>query len=623
MLRLHCRCGKKLKLADQLLGKAAVCPQCGKRVRVVGAQLDPERDRITGILVVEKGPARAGEQVYLGGKLAIEAGKSETATLRLAARSVRSRHALIIPSPYGWRIEEADSESPVLINGRRIRGHNLLDGDLVQLGEFDLRYLTDYTSSASRKLLKLESASAPAAAVPSPGSSIAAQEEALLAIADDDGSIAPLAVDSNADQFAPLELAEAAAPPAPRRAPPVQRDDDLYVFAPEEEAVTPVGKRSTPTPSRLGGAGAAPVGEIVCPSCGKSLGKRARICVDCGINVITGRPLVTATLTDVDDLYNRAQTVVSGLSWLFPIGLYPFASEAFGTRKPYAARVIFALNLLIGAIFLGMMYSGSPSYRGWRDVVLWTGDAPMPAERLELFYEPGGFGDSYAFQQARARIQKEQPTLDRDRVIVAAHESLKPEQQGVGRFHLYQLITNTFLHGSPLHFAGNMLFLLVFGTRVNALIGNLMTAGLYLVLAIAASVAHAISMQGQPPIYALGASGAVMGLAGMYFVLFPIHKVHIAAWWRWSILRGFHLSSKLFSVRGFWVVLAYISMDILATSLGAEDGVAHWAHLGGFAAGVIIAMFLLVARLADARGGDIFSAILGRRAWALIGKPGQ
>ena len=97
----------------------------------------------------------------------------------------------------------------------------------------------------------------------------------------------------------------------------------------------------------------------------------------------------------------------------------------------------------------------------------------------------------------------------------------------------------------------------------------------------------------------------------------------MAAWFRWGLIRGFHLSLKFFAVRGFWVVLFYIAFDVLATIQGAEDGVAHWAHLGGFLAGVAIALMLIFSRLVNCRGGDIISAILGRRAWALVGKPNR
>jgi membrane associated rhomboid family serine protease len=166
-----------------------------------------------------------------------------------------------------------------------------------------------------------------------------------------------------------------------------------------------------------------------------------------------------------------------------------------------------------------------------------------------------------------------------------------------------------------------MLFLLVFGSRVNALIGNLWMLGLYPLFAIISSLAQGVAMAGGPLTPTLGASGAVMGLAGMYLVLFPVHRVHMALWLRWGLIGGFHLSLKSFAVRGFWVVLFYIALDVIYTVLRFEDDIAHWAHLGGFIAGAATAATLLFARLINARGGDLFSVILGRRAWALVGRP--
>ena len=61
----------------------------------------------------------------------------------------------------------------------------------------------------------------------------------------------------------------------------------------------------------------------------------------------------------------------------------------------------------------------------------------------------------------------------------------------------------------------------------------------------------------------------------------------------------------------------------LYLAIGVETGTAHWAHLGGFAAGAVIALALLFGRLLNAGGGDLVSVILGRHAWKLIGRPGD
>src|SRR5439155_4915167 len=121
------------------------------------------------------------------------------------------------------------------------------------------------------------------------------------------------------------------------------------------------------------------------------------------------------------------------------------------------------------------------------------------------------------------------------------------------------------------------------------------------------------------PVPALGASGAIMGLAGMYLIFFPVHRVYMAIWLR--IFWRMPLWLKIWPTRGFWVLGFYIGFDVVATLLRSRDGVAHWAHLGGFVAGATVALFLLIARLQDARHADLLSVVLGRLAWPLIGRP--
>ena len=76
-------------------------------------------------------------------------------------------------------------------------------------------------------------------------------------------------------------------------------------------------------------------------------------------------------------------------------------------------------------------------------------------------------------------------------------------------------------------------------------------------------------------------------------------------------------------MRGFWVVLFYVALDVIYTACGTDDNVARWAHLGGFGIGAGVGLVLLLLRLINARGCDIVSAILGRHAWALVGRPNR
>lgn len=106
---------------------------------------------------------------------------------------------------------------------------------------------------------------------------------------------------------------------------------------------------------------------------------------------------------------------------------------------------------------------------------------------------------------------------------------------------------------------------------------------------------------------------------GMYLILFPVHRVYCAMWIRFR----WHLGMKIFTLRGFWVLLIYFAYDAVMVALRAESGTAHWAHIGGFLTGVVIALGILASRQFNSRGGDLLSVTLGRHAWPLIGKPSR
>ncbi len=317
---------------------------------------------------------------------------------------------------------------------------------------------------------------------------------------------------------------------------------------------------------------------IMCPSCQRSYPSNAKLCVPCGIDLQSGRSLRTSQAIDEEELYARMKTIAQGVSWVVPFGLFPIASDAYGKFKPYAIWSLAAANAFFTLLFWLALFHGGNNILAtpfWSSLMMWTGTAPGALDG---------------------------PTTE---------------------FHLYQLVTNTFLHGGIMHLVGNMIFLIVFGGRINAMLGQRRTLVLYLLLAVAASLVFLISQIGQPIVPALGASGAIMGLAGMYFVLLPTSRVHMVCWLRLGLLLGFECPMKCFCVRGIWVLMFYLSFDIFATQVGSRDGTAHWAHLGGFICGMIAGFVLLLTDQIDARGCDILSFALGRRAWKILGTPAE
>jgi membrane associated rhomboid family serine protease len=356
---------------------------------------------------------------------------------------------------------------------------------------------------------------------------------------------------------------------------------------------------------------------VICPSCEAKLADDATVCTSCGIYVESGRPILMTRGADADEVDEKAHRVVKAVSWLIPFGIYPVYSEAMGRHRPYATWGIAAVTVLVSIWFLVLQFSGSTRMRSAKNLMLWGGNARADPQRIHLLYEYTNYGDARAFYAKREDLSATTPEEELD---AAALKELTPEQRCFGQYRHTQLITHAFLHGGILHLAGNMLFLLVFGSRVNAAIGNILTRVLYPILAIAAALTHLATMGTQPPTAMLGASGAVMGLAGTYLLLCPIHKIHMVIWMRWGLLLGFRLSYKCFAMRGFWVVLFYITFDIIAVSLMMTTGTAHWAHIGGLAWGIALAFVLLAARIAYSRS-DVLSLVLGKHAWPIIGSP--
>lgn len=137
------------------------------------------------------------------------------------------------------------------------------------------------------------------------------------------------------------------------------------------------------------------------------------------------------------------------------------------------------------------------------------------------------------------------------------------------------LLGYMWLHGGFWHLLGNMWFLWIFGNAVCANIGNLRYAPVYVALGVAAGMAHLIAS----PYSAIGASGAINGIVGMYLVMFPQNEITCYFWFFLVYVRQFTVSS-------YWLILFWLFWDILGALKWGSSGVAHFAHLGGFAAGV-------------------------------------
>lgn len=152
---------------------------------------------------------------------------------------------------------------------------------------------------------------------------------------------------------------------------------------------------------------------------------------------------------------------------------------------------------------------------------------------------------------------------------------------------LGDLFVSMFLHGGLLHLAGNMLFLWIYGDNVEHRLG----AGAYLVAYLATGVAatafHALGDRGSP-IPMVGASGAISGVLGFYFVWFPRNHVRLLWLLPPFVMQVFEVPARL--VLGIYLVLENLLPYLVRESGGA--GIAHAAHIGGFVAGLAAAWLL-------------------------------
>ena len=148
------------------------------------------------------------------------------------------------------------------------------------------------------------------------------------------------------------------------------------------------------------------------------------------------------------------------------------------------------------------------------------------------------------------------------------------------------VVTCIFLHGGWMHFLGNMWFLWIFGDNVEDRLGHWGYVGFYLGTGVLATLAHLVMNLGSN-LPVIGASGAIAGVMGAYFVLYPRAKV-LTLVPVLFLIRILVLPAPLFL--GVWFLLQFLQGSMAAASSGA--GVAWWAHIGGFVAGFVVGRVL-------------------------------
>lgn len=151
---------------------------------------------------------------------------------------------------------------------------------------------------------------------------------------------------------------------------------------------------------------------------------------------------------------------------------------------------------------------------------------------------------------------------------------------------LLTLLTSMFLHGSLFHLLGNMLYLWIFGNNIEDRLGPVRFVLFYLVCGVAAALAHVLALSSsRTPM--IGASGAIAGVLGAYWVLFPRARVMT------FVFLIFYIDVVPVPagiVLGLWLLIQVLN-------IGMGGGVAWFAHVGGFLAGVVLIRLALGAAL--------------------------
>ncbi|NLF64844.1 MAG: rhomboid family intramembrane serine protease [Chloroflexi bacterium] len=154
------------------------------------------------------------------------------------------------------------------------------------------------------------------------------------------------------------------------------------------------------------------------------------------------------------------------------------------------------------------------------------------------------------------------------------------------------IFTSMFMHAGLAHLLGNMLYLWIFGDNVEDSMGGLKYLSFYLIGGVVASVTHILTNPNSQ-IPTVGASGAIAAVLGAYLILYPQSRVLTI------IPFGFFIRMTMVPaivLLGFWFVLQFFSGLLSVGATEDVGGVAFWAHVGGFVAGMVLARLFAGSR---------------------------
>jgi len=244
--------------------------------------------------------------------------------------------------------------------------------------------------------------------------------------------------------------------------------------------------------------------------------------------------------------------------------LFPFHDDNPTVRAPVVTY------LLIGVCTIGFLLVGRMPAERQREFIYHRGFVPARIDQLRGHKGPIQIPVErrvrHPFNPRLAVVQREQIRLEPDRPEIVA-----------------SMFTCMFLHGGWMHLIGNMWFLWLFGNNVEDRLGGLVYLLLYLGGGLIASICHfALYPDSLTPV--IGASGAVAAILGAYAITWPWARVH-------SLIFLFFFITVIdvpaLFVLGLWFIMQLLS-GTEALRQAAATGVAWWAHVGGFLAGLVL-----------------------------------
>lgn len=156
----------------------------------------------------------------------------------------------------------------------------------------------------------------------------------------------------------------------------------------------------------------------------------------------------------------------------------------------------------------------------------------------------------------------------------------------------WPFLTSMFLHGGWLHLISNMWTLWIFGDNVEDRMGHTRFLLFYLCCGLVSSLVHLVAHL-DSTVPAIGASGAIAGVLGAYFLLFPFSRVIVLVpVLFWPLF--FAVPAQIYL--GLWFLMQFVSGTLSLAAPEAGSGIAWWAHIGGFTAGIVLYRLFVIRR---------------------------